>query len=326
MKKPRFRPLEILFSLTDKCNLSCRHCNIKKSPATLNKKDAIRFIGACADTGIRRIGFTGGEPFLAADILQKLIKESVKKHMFFNRIMTNAAWFKTRKDLFSRLKKIFYAGYDGDICVSIDAFHRQSLKKAALFIKTASDIWGRKDMVSIASVRGAKEGETRKRLTRLAHLLNARIQFNSNKNAFIKKDSLFIRIFYIDLSLVGKAAGLKNPWDGRWFKDDFCKGPGNVFFVLPDGTVKPCCGYANDSGLLTIGSIKTDTPRKLLRNANKNNFVSGIFGKGLHHIRRVLEKSGVRFPGKTSNHCFFCGYLGWKNFRVAEGRTLKFLC
>ena len=309
MKRHGFRPDEVLFSLTSRCNLRCAHCDIKKGPASLNVNNAIKFTNACANAGIMRVGFTGGEPFLVPGLLRSIIKEAVRRNMSFNRIMTNAVWFGTKKGLISGLNGIFSAGYDGDICISVDAFHHQDLRKVALFIKTAINIWRRPDIVSIAAVRGAKDARTRKRLIRLARLLGAGIKFNSNKNAFIKKEGLFIKIFYIDLSPVGKVVVLKDPWDGRWFKDDFCKGVGNVFFVLPDGTVKPCCGYANDSDLLTIGSIKTDTPKKLLHNAGKNRFVSEVFGSGLHPMRRSLEKAGVRFPGKTQNHCFFCRYI-----------------
>ncbi len=304
-----FHPDEVLFSVTDICNMRCGHCDVKKGRVILDAKAALRFIDRCADNGIRRIGFTGGEPFIVAGLLSKLIKRSVQRKLFFDRIMTNGAWFRSKHELVSGLKKVFRAGYDGNICVSIDAFHRQELKKAALFIETAGRIWERDDIISIATVKGAKEKESRKRLMRLAKLLNASIKFYGYKHAAIRKSGLFIKISYIDLAPVGRAAGLKDPWSAKWFRDDLCRGPGNVFFVLPDGTVKPCCGYANDSDMLTIGSIKTDTPQKLIINAGENRFVSEIFTKGLHSIRRSLERSGVKFPGRTKNHCFFCHYL-----------------
>lgn len=309
MKIPAFRPKEILFCPTTKCNLSCAHCDIKKNGKILSKKTAIRFLNECADAGIKRLGFTGGEPFLALDALCAVTKEAVRRNMTFSRIMTNGAWFKSGSGLSSALMKLFRAGYDGDICVSVDAFHAQESEKAALFIKTAIDIWNRPDIVSIAAVKGAREDKTRSLLKKIARLLNARVKFTPAKNACIRKVGLFIKIFYIDLSPVGRAKDIKKPWDGKWFKDDFCKGPGQVFFVLPDGQVKPCCGYANDSDILTIGSIKNDSPEKMIRNAAGNLFISKVFGKGLHPIRRAIERSGIRFPGKTTNHCFFCRYL-----------------
>ncbi|MBU1871829.1 MAG: radical SAM protein [Candidatus Omnitrophica bacterium] len=309
MKTRRFRPEEVLFSATTLCNLRCAHCDIKQRQSTLPKKTALRFLGRCAKAGIKRVGFTGGEPFLALDFLCAITKETVRHGMLFSRIMTNAGWFQTKKELLSALNCLFRAGYDGDFCVSVDAFHRQNLRKVACFVKAVTEIWKRPDIVSIASVKGAKEAQTRRRLIALAQLLNARCSGYPNQHVAMKNNDLFVKIFSIELSAVSKAARLKNAWNEKWFRDDFCKNPGNVFFVLPDGTVKPCCGYATDADILTIGSIKRDTPQKLLRNALKNRFVAAIFESGFHPIRKHLERHGLRFPGKTTNHCFFCYYL-----------------
>ena len=306
---PKFHPTEILFSPTTQCNLQCAHCGIKRNRKFLPKKTAVKFLAECRKIGIRRVGFTGGEPFLALDFLCAIIKEAVRRDFSFSRIITNGSCFRSKKNLGVSLNRLFNAGYDGDICVSVDAFHRQDLRKVVSFIKTAVEIWGRRDIISIVAVKGARDGDTNRRLLRLSRLLNGHLTSRGRHTYIRGTDGLFMKVLPVDLSPIGKAARLKNPWDGKWFKDDFCKGPGNVFYVLPDGTVKPCCGYANESDLLTIGSIKYDTSQKIIKNAEKNRFVSAAFGKGLHSIRRTLEASGVRFPGKTSNHCFFCHYL-----------------
>ncbi|MDD5439816.1 MAG: hypothetical protein PHS37_06500 [Candidatus Omnitrophica bacterium] len=314
MTLQRFRPDEILFALTDACNLRCSHCGSTAEgakPVRLNTADAVRFLKASGRMGIKRIGFTGGEPFLAVDLLCALCREAVRNGMTFSRIMTNAAWFRTEKELTHTLRRLFSSGYDGDICVSIDAFHRQDLHKVAVFIKNALAVWRRPDIVSFAVVKGAREKETHKRLNKVL--------------AVIKDDALFIRAFGIDLSPVGKAGRLKNGWDGKWFRDDLCAGPGNVFFVLPDGTVRPCCGYAADTDILTLGAIAGDTPRQLLRNAGKNRFIAALFGAGFHPLRRRLQAAGIRFPGKTSNHCFFCYYLTRKVPRQVLKRCLTAL-
>ncbi len=230
--------------------------------------------------------------------------------MLFGRVMTNAGWFRTGRELRLALDRLFLSGYDGDLCMSVDAFHRQDIKKCASFANAAAAIWRRHDIVSIAAVKGARDGQTQRGLARLARALHGRLIIVNGKPAAIKSEDLFIKISYINLSGVGRAAVLKNAWDGKWFTDDMCKGPGNVFFVLPDGKVKPCCGYATDADILTIGSIKRDSPKQLLRNAGKNRFVSAVFSSGLHPIRRRLESAGAVLPGKTTDHCLLCHYLG----------------
>ena len=232
--------------------------------------------------------------------------------MRFSRITTNGAWFSTHREMEQALRRLIAAGYDGDICVSIDAFHRQDLRKVAAFIKQATGLAQRPDAVSVAAIKGVRESGTLARLKDLVCLLQGRFLRESEALAWIKNNDLFIRISFGDYSSVGKAGMLKHPWkDERWFKDDYCRGPGNVLFVLPDGTVKPCCGYA-DTGLLTLGSIYRDAPATLITNARKNPFVAAIFSRGLAPIRKDLEKAGVTFPGKTTDHCFFCDHLARK--------------
>ena len=99
MKRHGFYPKEVLFSLTNACNLRCAHCDTERGRAVLNKKAAVKFLKTCARTGIKRVGFTGGEPFLAFDLMCAISKEAVRRGMLFGRIMTNGSWFRTEKEL-----------------------------------------------------------------------------------------------------------------------------------------------------------------------------------------------------------------------------------
>ncbi len=250
----------------------------------------------CKRAGLRRVSFTGGEPFLNPEFLYQISAAAVKEEMLFGRIMTNGVWYKDKKSLETIFKRLRDSGYDGDICVSVDAFHSRNIKKIAVFIKTAASIWRRPDMASIAYVRGSREEETTAILKKVLSYLKG----------------LHVKTAGIDLSPVGSAAGLKDPWGNRWFKEDYCKGPGNALFVMPDGDVKPCCGYATDQAGLTIGNIKRDSAAKVIKGAERNKLVRAIFTKGLTGIRKACERAEFRFPGKTGNHCFFCSYLQTK--------------
>ena len=303
-----FSPEEVLFSPTTNCNLNCPHCDIPKSEKILPQNHAIRFLNECREIGIKRVGFTGGEPFLALDFLCGISEAAVRNRMTFGRIMTNAVWYKNVDELKSSLLRLQKSGYDGEICVSADAFHKQNIKKVSKFIEMASVIWNRGDLISIACVSGEREPETKNMLRKLAKSLKARLIYSKN-HACIKNKTLFIKINKIDLSPVGKAEKLKNGWDGRWFKEDLCKGPGNVFFVMPDGDVKPCCGYANHLKNMTIGNIKRESAKEIASKAARNAFVSTIFKYGLTRIRKNLESLGVKFPGKTTSYCYFCNYI-----------------
>jgi hypothetical protein len=263
----------------------------------------------CGKTGIKKIGFTGGEPFLCPGFLSAVIKEASRNNISFSRIVTNGVWYKNRNNLSSALKGICKAGYEGEICISIDAFHRQNAKKIIVFIKKVFEVFRRNDIISIAYVLGAMENETKIKLLDISKRLRAKLINFGKNNAHIKGEDFFIRLYKINLTAVGKAAKLKNHWDGQWFREDYCLGPGHIFNVMPNGDVAPCCGYASENRQLNIGNINRDTPETLIRKAEKNPIVSGIFNNGLGSIRRVLEKNGIKFSKKTSNHCFFCWYI-----------------
>jgi glutamine cyclotransferase len=126
----------------------------------------------------------------------------------------------------------------------------------------------------------------------------------------------------IDLSPIGTAQQIKDPWGSRWFKEDRCRGPGNVFMVEPSGDVKPCCGYASDSKEFTIGNIRKDTARDMIRRFDKEGVPGSIFRIGLSRIRKRLEKLGIKFPGRSDNHCFFCSYILTKIPRKILNRAI----
>ncbi|MGD0783602.1 MAG: SPASM domain-containing protein, partial [Candidatus Aminicenantales bacterium] len=243
------------------------------------------------------------KPFLFA-----VAAAAARNDLFFDRITTNASWFKTPAELRRALKELRDAEYDGTFGVSVDAFHESDLGKVALFLRTAAGIWDRPDVAQILAVRGARDRATTVRIRRLTRLLGAKIVTRCGRR-FIKAEYLLLPLAMIDLVPVGKADGLRDPWRTAWFKEDYCQGPGQVLYVLPDGSVKPCCGYATDSERLTIGNIYSDSAERILRKAARNPYVRTVFERGLSRLRGRLAADGVRFPGRTDNHCFFCHHV-----------------
>jgi hypothetical protein len=304
----RFTPGEVLFSPLDACNLRCRHCSVAPGTRRLPVATALRFLETCRGTPVERVGFTGGEPFLYPGFLEAVSARAVRLGLLFDRITTNAAWFKTRDELAAALTRLHDKGFDGSFHVSLDAFHGRNIAKPAIFIRTAAEIWNRPDASTILAVRGARDEETRDLLEALAARLEARI-VRGRGRLRIESASLLLPISAVDLVPVGRAEGLADPWRGNWFEEDFCQGPGHVLFVLPDGSVKPCCGYATDSERLTIGNIKRDSAARIIANARRNPYVRAVFELGLSEVRHRLVSRGVAFPGQTGNHCFFCHHI-----------------
>lgn len=302
-----FRPTEVLFSPTADCNLSCAHCAAPRSKTRLPVKIAGSFLLQCKSAGVKRVSFTGGEPFLYPEFLYSVTKLAVREGMLFGRIMTNGVWHRSRKELETILKNLYAAGYDGDICLSVDAFHKQNIAKLCGFIDTVISIWKRPDMVSIAWVGGAMDAQSVRKISEVTR---------RTRSAFLRKTR-------IEFSPVGSARRLKDPWGKKWFTEDYCRGPGNVLFIEPDGDVKPCCGYAAGYGSLTIGNIRRDSLRAMIKNAERSKFIHAVFANGLNGIRKACERMGFEFPGRTKDHCFFCAFLQTEVPRAVLAGALK---
>lgn len=57
--------------VTNSCNLNCAHCYVKKNKLqNMNSKDVASIIDQCADLGVNRLVFTGGEPLLYRKIFE----------------------------------------------------------------------------------------------------------------------------------------------------------------------------------------------------------------------------------------------------------------
>jgi len=113
---------------------------------------------------------------------------------------------------------------------------------------------------------------------------------------------------------VERAERFSGAWDGTWFEEDYCEGPGQALIVNPRGEVKPCCGFASDLDQLTIGNIYTDTAAQVIRRGRRHPYVGKVFREGLTAIRdEILARDPNALPAATSNHCFFCWYVLSKN-------------
>ena len=115
------------------------------------------------------------------------------------------------------------------------------------------------------------------------------------------------RFIGIEASRAEKLAGA---WDGVWFEEDYCEGPGQALIVNPRGDVKPCCGFASDLDQLTIGNIYQHSAAEIIERGRAHPYVGKVFREGLTAIRdEILARDPRALPAATSNHCFFCWHV-----------------
>jgi hypothetical protein len=199
--------------------------------------------------------------------------------------MTNAVWWNTESELSEKLNLLLDSGFDGKIAISLDKFHNQNIEKIAKFVEKATQLTQSEDMISFVAV---KDGD------------------DDTSKTMLKNFGSF-SIDWIDY--IPQNFDDKKYWNSKkWFKDDFCKGPGNVFYVHNNGDIAGCCGYANEEKELVLGNIVKDNYQCLIENAQKNEMFDIIYNSGFESEIRKLESENKIF-GKTNKHCLFCRKL-----------------
>jgi len=309
-KTRTFRPNYLSFSGSYQCNLSCAHCCVPiEWPDRLPIPVAIRFLEDAHEHGIRMLGLTGGEPFLYPEFVQAMVARAAAFGWRFDTIMSNGVWHDGPGHLESILGPLAEAGFTGKLGLSLDKFHGRETPKAAEFCRAARKVFRRDSIISVSYASRAPE-EGLEAASRLADELGLIIEWSSllGRRLMVGPD-FTITVNWNHLAPVERAEKLSGAWDGCWFAEDYCEGPGQAFIVTPKGEVKPCCGFASDLDQLTIGNIHHDTVATIIRRARRHPVVGRIFRHGLSSIREQVERDHPgALPGKTSNHCFFCWY------------------
>jgi organic radical activating enzyme len=306
-----FRPRYLSFAGTFQCNLSCPHCCVPiEWTDRLDIGTAVRFLEDAHAEGIRTLGFTGGEPFLFPEFLEALCRRGAELGFRFDKLMTNGVWYRDRGHLESVLSGLKAAGFGGKIGLSVDKFHGMEIRKLADFCHLTRKVFARDSILSLCyASRDPHQGLEPVR--RLADALEGVLEWSDwLKRYLVVSDDLTMTCNWNHLAPVERAEKLTGGWDGEWFVEDYCEGPGQALIVNPKGEVKPCCGFASDLDQLTIGNIYTDSVADIIRQAREHPYVGRVFREGLTAIRdEILARDPEALPGATSNQCYLCWYV-----------------
>ena len=307
-----FRPNYLSFAGTYQCNLACPHCCVPiEWPDRLDIPTAMRFLEQAHDAGIRTLGFTGGEPFLYPEFLTALTARAAALGFRFDKLMTNGVWHRNAAHAEAVLCDLRTAGFSGKIGLSVDKFHGMDIAKFAGFCRVARRVFDRDTVLSLSYASRAPD-KGLEPIRRLADALDGVVEWSDVLGRYLLvTDDLTMTACWNHLATVERAEGLPgDPWDGEWFAEDYCEGPGQALIVNPKGEVKPCCGFASDLDQLTIGNIHTDSVEEIIASARRHPVVGTIFSRGLSAIRdEILARDPAALPGATSNHCYFCWYV-----------------
>jgi radical SAM protein with 4Fe4S-binding SPASM domain len=307
-----FRPDYLSFAGTYQCNLTCPHCCVPiEWTDRLDIPTAIRFLEDARKTGIRTLGFTGGEPLLYPEFVIAITRRAAELGYGFDKVMTNGVWFDDEAQLESVLTDLRDAGFTGKIGLSVDKFHGIHTGKLATFCRITRRIFDRDSILSLSyASRSPQEGL--EPILKLATELDAVVDWSELLHRYLLVAPDFtMTLNWNHLATVERAEGLPgDPWDGEWFKEDYCEGPGQALIVNPKGDVKPCCGFASDLDQLTIGNIHEHSAAEVIERGRTHPYVGKVFREGLTAIRdEILARDPDALPGESSNHCYFCWYV-----------------
>lgn len=311
-RRRTFRPNYLSFAGTYQCNLACPHCCVPiEWTDYLDIPTAVRFLEQAHAAGIEILGFTGGEPFLYPDFLTALTRRAAELGFRFDKLMTNGVWHRDAVHLEAVLTAIRDAGFTGKIGLSVDKFHGMDIGRLAEFCLVTRRVFARDTILSLSYASRAPEVGLEP-IERLARELGGVIAWSDLLHRhMLVSDELTMTLNWNHLATVERAEKLPgDPWDGEWFAEDYCEGPGQALIVNPRGEVKPCCGFASDLDQLTIGNIHTDSVEDVIRNGREHPYVGRVFSEGLTAIRdHILARDPSALPGATNNHCYFCWYV-----------------
>jgi MoaA/NifB/PqqE/SkfB family radical SAM enzyme len=304
------------------CNLSCAHCCVPiEWTDRLPIPTALRFLEQAHAYGINVLGFTGGEPFLYPEFLVALTRRAAELGFRFDKLMTNGVWHADERHLEVVLSAMRDAGFSGRIGLSVDKFHGMDIEKLADFCRVARRVFDRDTILSLSYASRSRDRGLEP-IERLARALGGVVAWSDViRRHMVVSDELTMTVNWNHLATVERAERLPgDPWDGEWFAEDYCEGPGQALIINPRGEVKPCCGFASDLDQLTIGNIHTDSVRAIVARARKHPYVGKVFREGLTAIRdEILSRDPSALPGATSNHCYFCWYVLTRGLAAGVG-------
>lgn len=113
-------PREIVFEVTNQCNLNCPICFSGKGSKELSFNRIKVLIDECAQLGIKNVRFTGGEPILYANMVDAL-HYAKNKHLYIT-VNTNAT-------MINKKMTLALQHYVDDILISFQGFNSASEKK-----------------------------------------------------------------------------------------------------------------------------------------------------------------------------------------------------
>jgi radical SAM protein with 4Fe4S-binding SPASM domain len=301
----------LVFMSTYKCNVTCKHCGIYCSPKdseSISLEDMKRMVDEASELGFLNIVFSGGEPTMLGDDLNKIIEYiSIKNQFVAIRMVTNATWAKTKDIARKKLSDWKKLGLN-EINISCGEFHQKEvpLKSVINAFECAKEL--KYDTVLLA-------GE-------FLYLDKGSIKPNNFfkeigfKLTDINESSLFSKkkvIFNLGAVIpVGRGKDI-NPDNCKTVTyeelENKCNHIFDSFVAHPNGDVYPCCGVmVRNFDNLKIGNWKKGSINEIMGNSEQDLILNWIKYLGVKDMADwiVCKSNEIKFKKRYVSICELC--------------------
>ena len=280
------------------CDLSCNHCIFRCGPdngQTMGIAQAKRYIDQAGRGGIRRIVFTGGEPFLHRRDIRTLIQHAARKGMK-SALITNGAWASSKTRVREYLSDLHLAGLQS-LTLSTDRYHLPDVPLERL-----------QNVLSVAEQIGLRAGV---KIARLAHDSVAEGLYRSLR-------SYSTRIHVQEISPLGRAAYLRSGLPLKAATSLLPSGCNTPSVLLPNGNLMTCCNLPaqdmrQEDYPFILGNAERESIQFLLSKRSRDPILTLLRSRGPSLLLDLLVQ---KEPGFTSQHrgmyhsgCDLCFHL-----------------
>jgi MoaA/NifB/PqqE/SkfB family radical SAM enzyme len=297
------RPYRLGLILTEQCNISCRHCWFGSGPGKKNRMapgEAMGYILQIREIpSVDWVSFSGGEPFLFPDLLQKLIAFASGLGLY-TECVTNCFWAETADGALKVLVRFKQAGLTV-INISTDDFHQQHLP----FDRVRNAYNAAKDIGVKIVIMSAVKRSSRITAGQLGQLLedDGIFIFGRSASQGATTTALAVQSGFLPIGS-GADISVKE----RVIEDRSLSGGCEIALrdisIHPSGKVFPCCSAAGMAETAVLGNAKETGLKKIIREAGRHPFFRVLSTEGPQGLCRYLHWDTL---GKSYvNRCHLC--------------------
>lgn len=313
----------LVFSVTDRCNISCDFCAVNCGPHESGFLSSTQMITifenlSCINNVIQVI-FTGGEPMLYRREIVGVLKHIRRTGKTASRIVTNASWAKSYVIARNILEELQGAGLT-ELNYSVDDFHQKyiPLKRIRYAVQAALDLH-----IPVLLAHKTYPGSRSSKAT-YEKLLQMSIP-DIDKVNFEKRDELLLfSSSYTVPTGRGSEKINKNDWIPHECPDSQWRGPCEEVFknisISSKGELMPCCGLVDRKiRVFYFGNVLKNDMGIIVEKANKNILFNWLALEGPAAIMDFVKAldSSLTFADRYVQGCQLCEEL-FSNERVLE--------